>query len=132
MGVSTLPYAIFIIYVATVKIVMTSQMKEGVTNLKISPQITKKKGKLLIDGNWVDSVSGKEFETINPATGEVITSVALAGAADVDLAVKGARRAFTEGPWSTMHPGDRGRILYQLAQLIREHRDELATIDTRF
>ena len=51
--------------------------------------------KILINNKWVDSVSGKTFETINPATGEVIASVAEADAADVDLAVKAARKAFT-------------------------------------
>jgi aldehyde dehydrogenase (NAD+) len=85
---------------------------------------------LLIDGQWREAVSGKRFETLNPATGEVITSVAEADKADVDLAVKAARKAFEEGPWSKMTATDRGRILSKLADLIMEHRDELAELET--
>jgi aldehyde dehydrogenase (NAD+) len=55
--------------------------------------------KMLIDGKWVDSASGKTFETINPATGEVIANVAEGDKADVDKAVKAARKAFEKGPW---------------------------------
>ena len=58
-----------------------------------------KPGKLFIDGKWVDSVSGKTFDTLNPATEEVITSVAEGDKADIDLAVTAARKAFEEGPW---------------------------------
>lgn len=85
---------------------------------------------LLIDGQWRDAVSGKRFETLNPATGEVITSVAEGDKADVDLAVKAARKAFEEGPWSKVTATDRGRILSKLADLIMEHRDELAELET--
>jgi aldehyde dehydrogenase (NAD+) len=85
---------------------------------------------LLIDGQWREAISGKRFETLNPATGEVITSVAEADKADVDLAVKAARKAFEEGPWSKMTATDRGRILSKLADLIMEHRDELAELET--
>jgi len=55
--------------------------------------------KLLIDGKWVDAISGKTFDTLNPATEEVITSVAQAEEADAALAVKAARKALTDGPW---------------------------------
>src|SRR5271157_434521 len=85
---------------------------------------------LLIDGQWREAVSGKRFDTLNPATGEVITSVAEADKADVDLAVKAARKAFEEGPWSKTTATDRGRILSKLADLIMEHRDELAELET--
>jgi aldehyde dehydrogenase (NAD+) len=85
---------------------------------------------LLIDGQWREAVSGKRFDTLNPATGEVITSVAEADKADVDLAVKAARKAFEEGPWSKLSATDRGRILSKLADLIMEHRDELAELET--
>ncbi len=67
---------------------------------------------------------------MNPATGEVITTVAEADKADVDLAVKAARKAFEEGPWSKTTATDRGRILSKLADLIMEHRDELAELET--
>ena len=76
--------------------------------------------KLLIDGKWRDSQSGKTFETINPATEEVIAEVAEGDAADVDLAVKAARKAFDAGPWRKMDARDRGRLMYKLADLIEE------------
>lgn len=85
---------------------------------------------LLIDGQWREAISGKRFETVNPATGEVITSVAEADKADVDLAVKAARKAFEEGPWSKMTATDRGKVLSKLADLIMEHREELAALET--
>jgi aldehyde dehydrogenase (NAD+) len=85
---------------------------------------------LLIDGQWREAVSGKRFDTLNPATGEIITSVAEADKADVDLAVKAARKAFEEGPWSKMSATDRGRVISKLADLIMEHRDELAALET--
>jgi aldehyde dehydrogenase (NAD+) len=86
--------------------------------------------KLLIDGRWVDSASGKTFETLNPATGEVITQVAEADKADVDKAVAAARKAFDSGPWSNIAAADRGRMLFKLADLIEEHKEELAKLET--
>jgi len=86
--------------------------------------------KLLIDGKWRKSASGKTFETINPATEEVITHVAEGDAADIDLAVKAARKAFDSGPWRTMDARDRGRLMNKLADLIESHIDELAELET--
>ena len=86
--------------------------------------------KLLIDGKWRDSVSGKTFETINPATEEVIAEVAEGDAADVDLAVKAARKAFDSGPWGKMDARDRGRLMYRLADLIEDNIDELAELES--
>src|SRR5947209_6348155 len=71
---------------------------------------------LLIGGKWLDSSSGKAFETINPATGEVICQVAEGDKADVDKAVKAARRAFEEGPWPKMSAAERGRLLLKPAE----------------
>jgi aldehyde dehydrogenase (NAD+) len=85
---------------------------------------------LLIDGKWKEAASGKRFDTLNPATGEVITSVAEADKADIDVAVRAARKAFEEGPWSRMTATERGKILYKLAGLIMEHREELAELET--
>src|SRR3954463_7366401 len=82
--------------------------------------------KLLIDGKWVDSASGKTFETLNPATGEGIANVAEGGKAEGDKAGKAARRAFEKGPWKKMNARERGRILYKLAGLIEQNKDELA------
>ena len=85
---------------------------------------------ILIDGRWVDSVSGKTFATVNPATEEVIAEVAEGDAADVELAVQAARRAFESGPWAKMDARDRGRILAKLADLIEANADELAALET--
>jgi aldehyde dehydrogenase (NAD+) len=89
-----------------------------------------KPGKLLIDGKWVDSVSGKTFDTLNPATEEVITSVAEGDSADIDLAVTAARKAFEDGPWKKTDARDRGRILLEIANLIEKNKDELALLET--
>src|SRR6266403_535552 len=78
---------------------------------------------LLIGGKWVDSVSGKTFATTNPATGEVICQVAEGDKADIDLAVKAARKAFEEGPWARMSGAARGRLLNRLADLVEEHKE---------
>ena len=85
---------------------------------------------LFIDGKWQDSVSGKTFATTNPATGETICQVAEGDKADVDLAVKAARKAFEEGPWSKMSAAERGRLLNRLADLIEQNKMELAALET--
>ena len=89
-----------------------------------------KPGKLFINGRWVDSVSGKTFDTLNPATEDVITSVAEGDSADIDLAVTAAREAFENGPWKKTDARDRGRILLKIAGLIERNKDELALLDT--
>src|ERR671914_81775 len=90
---------------------------------------TPKKYQLFIDGKWVDAESGKTFPTPNPATGQTLAEVAEADKADIDKAVKAARKAF-EGKWSKMSARDRGRLLYKLSQLIEEHNSELAALET--
>ena len=86
--------------------------------------------KLLINNKWVDAESGKTFSTVNPATGEEICRVAEADAADVEKAVKAARAAFDRGPWRKMSAADRGRLLNRLADLIEQHAEELAQLET--
>jgi aldehyde dehydrogenase (NAD+) len=85
---------------------------------------------LFIGGKWLDSVSGKTFPTINPATGETICHVAEGDKADIDLAVKAARKAFEDGPWSKMNASDRGRLLNKLADLIEKNKEELAALES--
>ncbi|NEO98817.1 MAG: aldehyde dehydrogenase family protein [Symploca sp. SIO2E9] len=85
---------------------------------------------LLINNEWVNSVSGKRFETINPSTGEVICDIAEADAADVDLAVAAARKAFNSGDWRQMSATKRGDLLYKLADLIEQNIEELARLET--
>ena len=95
-----------------------------------SPHVKVRQTKMLIDGKWVDSASGKTFETINPATGEVIARVAEGDKADVDKAVKAARKAFEKGPWRKTTARERGRMLNKLADLIEQNFDELAALET--
>jgi len=96
-----------------------------------STQVPIKQTKILINNKWVDSVSGKTFETTNPATGDVIANVAEADAADVDLAVKAARKAFhPKAVWRRMSAAERGKLLSRLADLIEKNADELATLES--
>jgi len=88
-----------------------------------------KPGKLIINGQAVDSASGKTYTTFNPATEEPVCTVAEAGPEDVDRAVRAARAAF-EGPWSKMRPAERQRVLWRLGDLILEHGDEIARLET--
>jgi aldehyde dehydrogenase (NAD+) len=84
-----------------------------------------KEGLLLIDGKWIPAASGETWTHIHPATGEQVATFPVAGPADVDAAVKAARRAFDEGPWPKTRAGERGRVLRKIADLVREHGDEL-------
>src|SRR5215510_6989574 len=95
------------------------------TKARISP------GKLLIGGQWVEG-SGKAFETTNPATGEVLTTVSEASEKDVDQAIAAARKAFDEtaGPWRKMSASERGKVLWRIADAIEKNIDELAELET--
>ncbi|HWB08127.1 MAG TPA: aldehyde dehydrogenase family protein [Pirellulales bacterium] len=95
---------------------------------RIQPKV--KHTECFIDGKWVPAASGKTFETINPATEEVIAQVAEGDAEDVDAAVAAARDALENGPWSKMDARDRGRLLYKLADLMEEELDDLAALET--
>jgi aldehyde dehydrogenase (NAD+) len=88
-----------------------------------------KPGRLIINGEAVEAASGATFKTVNPATEEVITTVAEGGAEDVDRAVKAARAAL-EGPWAKMKAIDRSRVLWKLGDLILANADELARLET--
>lgn len=91
----------------------------------------KKPKKLLINGKWVEPKSGKYFKVYNPATEEVLAEVAEAGKEDVDMAVKAARQAFEDGRFHRkMSAAQRARCLYKLADLIEQHADELAELET--
>src|ERR1700734_1450040 len=85
--------------------------------------------RMLIDGKWLEAASGKTFESRNPATGELIANVAEGDAEDINLAVAAARRAFT-GPWSKFKPAERQRLLLRLADLVEDHIEEFAALDT--
>ncbi len=85
---------------------------------------------MLIGGDWVQSHSGRTFETVDPATGEPLGTVPRGDSEDIDRAVKTARAAFEDGPWPRMAPAARGRLLHRIGDLILEHADELATLET--
>jgi len=84
---------------------------------------------LFIDGQFVDPVDGGSFATVNPATEEVLTEVALAGAQDVDRAVAAARRAY-EGAWSRLSGSERGKYLFRIARIVAERARELAVAES--
>ena len=86
--------------------------------------------KMLIDGKWVNAASGKTFPTYNPATGEVLAQVAEGDRADIDAAVQAARRAFDSGPWTRMTASERGKLIWKLADLLEQHTEEFATLET--
>ncbi len=83
-----------------------------------------------IDGRFVDAASGETFETENPATGQVITSVSAGGSEDIDRAVAAARRSFEDGRWSRLSPADRKKVLLRFAALVEANTEELATLDS--
>src|SRR5450755_3284626 len=85
---------------------------------------------LFINGQWCDAASGRTFETPNPATGDTLARIAEGGPEDIDRAVRAARKAFEEGPWSRMTPSERGRIIWRIGDLILQHVDELAELES--
>src|SRR5687768_7200500 len=85
--------------------------------------------KMLIGGQWMEASDGGWIDSMDPATGKAIGKFPAGGAADVDLAVAAARRAF-QGPWRKVSPYERGRVLQRLAALIEKHSEELAQLIT--
>jgi phenylacetaldehyde dehydrogenase len=106
------------------------------TALKISPTEEKvtsfvsRKHKMLINGKWVDSASGKTFPTYNPATGEVLSHIAEGDREDINRAVTAARNAFENGPWSRLTASERGRLIWKLADLLEENLEEFAQLES--
>ena len=88
---------------------------------------------MYINGEWLAAQSGKTFESINPSDGKPWAVIPEADEADVDVAVKAAHRAFTEGPWSTMTATERGKLIHRLGDVLAEHSESLGhceTVDT--
>ncbi len=101
------------------------------TQFAVAPQVARfleNPKRMLIADRWVESVSGKTFPVHNPATGEVMAQVAEGAAADIDLAVKAARKAFV-GAWGHMTPSDRGKLLWKLGDLVDKNLAELAELE---
>src|SRR6202789_2397078 len=100
---------------------------------QIHPQVAdfiEKPRKMLINGKWVNSISGKTFPTYNPATGEVLAQVAEGDREDIEQAVRAARKAFDAGPWRKMTAAERTRLMWRLSDLIEKHAEELAYIES--
>jgi phenylacetaldehyde dehydrogenase len=104
-----------------------------ISTTQIDPRVLsfiEKPRKMLINSKWVDAVSGKTFPTYDPSTGEVLAQVAEGDRADIDLAVKAARKAFDNGPWRKMTPSERGRLIWKLGDLIDQHLEEFAFLES--
>src|SRR6204780_4595810 len=86
--------------------------------------------KMLINGKWVDAASGKTFPTYNPATGEVLSNIAEGDKEDINRAVKAARTAFETGAWSKISHSDRSRMIWKLADLLEQHLEEFAQLES--
>jgi len=86
--------------------------------------------KLLIGGEWIDAADGATFDTRDPATGRALASVASGGAVDIDRAVAAARRAFGDNAWKLIGPSERGQLVWRLADLIEQHAEEFAVLDS--
>ncbi|MED4071654.1 aldehyde dehydrogenase family protein [Priestia endophytica] len=103
------------------------------TGVKLSEKVEKfleGTKKLYINGSFIESANGKTFETVNPATGEMLARVAEAEEEDINRAVEAARDAFDNGPWSRMGTAERSRLIYKLADLIEENKQELAELES--
>ena len=86
--------------------------------------------KMLINGKWVEAASGKTFPTYDPSTGEVLARIAEGDREDINRAVKAAREAFDHGPWPRLTASERGRMIWKLGDLIEQHLEEFAELET--
>src|SRR5438874_516887 len=99
-------------------------------DLEIAAFLKGQPKKLFIGGRWVEAASGKTFETLNPATGEVLAKVAEGGADDIDRAVAAARASFDRGTWRDLPPSERAKVLWQVGDMIEERATEFAQLET--
>lgn len=104
------------------------------TSISVAPEVKQflsQPRNMLINGEWVQAASGKTFPVYNPATGEVLAQVAEGDKEDIDRAVQAARHAFDHGPWqTTMTPSMRGRLINKLADLLEQHLEEFAQLES--
>jgi phenylacetaldehyde dehydrogenase len=108
---------------------MSAVMKEAPTSA-LNMQFLSAPKKMLINGKWVAALSGKTFEVKNPATGQTIARVAEGDKEDIDAAVRAARAAFESGPWPAMTPSQRGKLVWRIGELITQHAEQLAELET--
>jgi len=99
------------------------------TNFKAIAKKLKFEGRAFINGKYVNAIDGNKFETINPATGEKLCTVAKCNHKDVNLAVKVSRKAFNSGVWSRSSPEHRKEVLLKFAELLRKHGDENSVLE---
>ena len=99
------------------------------TNYKAIAKKLKFEGRAFINGKYVNAIDGNKFETINPATGEKLCTVAKCNHKDVNLAVKVSRKAFNSGVWSRSSPEHRKEVLLKFAELLRKHGDENSVLE---
>ncbi len=97
---------------------------------QVEERATTKDGRLYIDGQWRDAADGARRDVINPATGEIVGTVAEGGREDIDAAVAAATKAFHDGPWPAMSGRERGDLLLRAARLLEDHREELAQLES--
>src|SRR6201987_5726989 len=102
----------------------TIQLDDKVTEFISKPR------KMLINGKWAEAASGKTFPTYDPSTGEVLARIAEGDREDIDRAVKAARAAFDSGPSPRLTPSERGRLIWKLADLLEQHTQEFAELET--
>ena len=106
--------------VATTETVVTDDVQQFLSSTR----------KMLINGKWVDAISEKTFPAFNPATGKAMCQIPDGQKEDINEAVKGARTAFEKGPWRTMTPSERGKLIWKLADLIEGKTEELAQLES--
>ncbi len=108
-------------------------MSLATVNVHIDPRVAgflAQPRRLLIGGRWEEAISGKTFPSFNPATGDILAQVAEGDRKDIDRAVLAARHAFEKGPWRTLTPSERGKLIWKLADLIETHAEEFAQLES--
>ncbi|GAB2214231.1 hypothetical protein Droror1_Dr00018572 [Drosera rotundifolia] len=115
---------------STLENVISRYSTDAALEEHITPPVQVNYSKLLINGQFVDAASGKTFPTLDPRTGELIAEVAEGDAEDINRAVSAARKAFDQGPWPRMTAYERSKILWRFADLVEQHNDEIAALET--
>jgi len=108
-------------------------MVTAMPNVRLEEKVSEflsKPRKMLINGKWVDAAAGKTFPTYDPSTGEVLAKVAEGDREDINRAVKAARAAFDSGPWPKLTASERGRMIWKLGDLIEQHLEEFAELES--
>ena len=90
----------------------------------------KRPHRLLIGGKWLPAASGAPLDVINPSTAQVFATIAGGGAAEIDAAVRAARRAFSSGPWGKLRAVERAKLLYRLADAVEANADDIAWLES--